>query len=107
MNKTGLMIGASTAVFLMVLSVSVFGQQSGSLAVFDFMRTLDESKAGQEALMRLNEKKDVLTVVAQIAREKDFALVFELSSSGIAYFKENFDITAEVIRRYNSLESQH
>jgi Skp family chaperone for outer membrane proteins len=166
---------ASCLLFLLLISASRgFSQQSMNIAVFDFMKTVDQSKAGQTATSQLKQKeqsytaeleridkqimsfqqrmntqrltlsaaalqdltakieglqiekkrkgedygkeyqnlqyelldkmkKDVLSVVDQLAKEKEYTIVFELSSSGIAYFNENFDITAEVIKRYDAL----
>lgn len=50
-------------------------------------------------------KQEVLTVVGEIAKEKKCQLVLEISSGGIAYFEKNFDITTEVIRRYDASRS--
>ena len=36
------------------------------------------------------------------AKEKGFAIVFDLSGSSVAYFNKEFDITEEVIKRYNA-----
>jgi len=163
----------ATVFVLAVMPSTGLSQQSTNVVVFDFMRTIEVSKAGQAAAsqlklkeqtiaselekidrqilafqQRLNTqrltlnaaalqdltkkiddlqiekkrtgedltkeyqklqydlvekmKQDVLTVVGEIAKEKKYQLVLEISSGGIAYFEENFDITVEVIRRYDA-----
>lgn len=173
MRRIRLSLAYASVFLLLMISVQGFAQQSASIAVFDFMKTIETSKAGQAAASQLKVKeeeiagelgniekqilsfqqkltrqrltmnpsaqqdlakkiedlqvekkrrgedlskeyqnlqynliekmkREILTVVHQIAREKSFSLVFELSSGGIAYFEENFDITADVIRRYDA-----
>lgn len=46
-------------------------------------------------------KHGVLPVVASVAREKGFSLILEVGSSGVAYFDQALDITAEVIKRHD------
>jgi len=67
----------------------------------------DYAKEYQQLQFRLLSKirGEVLALVKKIAVEKEFSLVLDVTSSGVAYFTENFDITAEVIRQYNSAKS--
>ena len=64
----------------------------------------DSAKEYQQLQFRLQSKirNDVLAVVEKIAIEKEFSLVLDVNTSGVAYFSQQFDITEEVIRRYNS-----
>ena len=64
----------------------------------------DSTKEYQQLQFRLQSKirDDVLAVVEKIALEKEFSLVLDVNTSGVAYFSQQFDITEEVIKRYNS-----
>jgi outer membrane protein len=46
-------------------------------------------------------REEMLAVVDELVKEKGFDLVFDLSSSGLIYFQPSFDITEEIIKRYD------
>ena len=45
---------------------------------------------------------EINPIISDIAKEKGLAMVFDLSTGGVLYFDQAFDITDEVIRRYNN-----
>lgn len=47
-------------------------------------------------------RNEVLPIINSVAKEKEFSLVLDLTSSGVVYFDPAFDITDEVIKRYNA-----
>jgi Skp family chaperone for outer membrane proteins len=51
-------------------------------------------------------RSEVLPIIETVAREQGFAIVFDLSGSSVAYFDPVFDITAEVIKRYNASKAK-
>jgi len=65
----------------------------------------DRTKEYRDLQMRLLGKlrNEILPVVNNIAREKGFSLVLDVSSSGVVYFNQTIDITEEVIKRYDQL----
>ncbi|MGB9836462.1 MAG: OmpH family outer membrane protein [Candidatus Saccharicenans sp.] len=46
-------------------------------------------------------REEMLAVVDELVREKGYDLVFDLNSSGLIYFQPAFDITDEIIKRYD------
>ena len=42
--------------------------------------------------------KEIMPLIQQVGKSKGFSLILDLSSSGVAYFDETLDITAEVIK---------
>jgi len=65
----------------------------------------DRTKEFRDLQMRLFGKlrNEILPVVDNIAREKGFSLVLDVSSGGVVYFNQTIDITEEVIKRYDQL----
>lgn len=64
----------------------------------------------EDALKEYNQLKfelftkfrdEILPIIANVAKEKGFHLVLDLSLGGVAYFSPEFDITEEVVRRYD------
>jgi Skp family chaperone for outer membrane proteins len=51
-------------------------------------------------------QNEVFSFVPALAIEKQFSLVLEVSSSGVAFFDPTLDITEEVIRRYNAAQKK-
>lgn len=51
-------------------------------------------------------RSEVLPIIETVAKEQGFAIVFDLSGSSVAYFNPAFDITAEVIKRYNASKTE-
>ncbi len=49
---------------------------------------------------------EVLSIVQAMAIEKQFSLVLEVSTGGVAFFDPTLDITEEVIRRYNEAQKK-
>lgn len=64
----------------------------------------DSAKEYQQLKFSLANKirSEVLPIIENIAVEKGFSIVLDLSAHGVAYAHPNFDITKEVIRRYNA-----
>jgi Skp family chaperone for outer membrane proteins len=64
----------------------------------------DSVKDFRQLQFRLTSKvrNEVINVVQNLAREKEFTLVLDTSSSSVIYFDQAFDITAEVIRIYDT-----
>ena len=48
---------------------------------------------------------EMMPIITGLAKEKGYSLVFDLSAGSIAYVHPDFDITDEVIRRYNTSQS--
>jgi outer membrane protein len=92
------------------LTLTMDAQQQ-LLADIDRLRTKrsrieeDRTKEFRDLQTRLFGKlrNDILPVVDNIAREKGFSLVLDVSSSGVVYFNQTIDITEEVIKRYDQL----
>ena len=47
-------------------------------------------------------QRELLTVIRGYAEEQAFNLVFDLAAPGVVYFDQAFDITDEVIKRYDA-----
>ncbi len=43
-------------------------------------------------------QKEIMPLIQEIGRSKGFTLILDMTSSGIAYFDQTIDITAEVIK---------
>jgi outer membrane protein len=50
----------------------------------------------QQELMSL--QKEIMPLIQQIGKAKGFTIIFDMTSSGIAYFDESIDVTAEVVK---------
>jgi Skp family chaperone for outer membrane proteins len=50
-------------------------------------------------------KSEMMPIITGLAQEKGYSLVFDLSAGSIVYAHSNFDITDEVIRRYNTSQA--
>ena len=64
----------------------------------------DSAKEYQQLKFSLVSKvrSEVLPIIETIAIEKGLSIVFDLSAAGVTYVHPDFDITKEVIRRYNA-----
>ncbi len=64
----------------------------------------DSTKEFRQLQFRLYSKirSEVLPIIENTAKEKGFSIVFDLSMTGVAYVHPDFDITQEVIRKYNA-----
>lgn len=51
-------------------------------------------------------RDEMLAVVDELVREQGYDLVFDLNSSGLIYFQPAFDITEEIIKRYDQKKGQ-
>ncbi len=51
-------------------------------------------------------RDEMLAVVDELVRERGYDLVFDLNSSGLIYFQPGFDITEEIIKRYDQKKGQ-
>jgi outer membrane protein len=69
----------------------------------------DSAKEYRQLQFRLfnRMKSEVLPIIQTIAKEKGFAIVFDLAGSSVAYFDTEFDITEEVIKRYNASKPEN
>lgn len=47
-------------------------------------------------------RQEMLAVIDELIRERNYELVFDLSTSGLIHYKPELDITDEVIRRYDA-----
>jgi outer membrane protein len=50
----------------------------------------------QQELLAL--QKEIMPLIQQIGKAKGFTIIFDMTSSGIAYFDETIDVTAEVVK---------
>lgn len=50
----------------------------------------------QQELMAL--QKEIMPLIQQIGKAKGFTIIFDMTSSGIAYFDETIDVTDEVVK---------
>ncbi|MBN1274654.1 MAG: OmpH family outer membrane protein [Candidatus Aminicenantes bacterium] len=51
-------------------------------------------------------QQELMPVIHSLAEEKGYSAVYEFSASGILYINPAFDITDEVIRRYNAAKKE-
>jgi outer membrane protein len=67
----------------------------------------DSTKEYQRLQFQLFSKvnSEVIPIIGNVAKEEGYVVVFELASSGVVYFDQAFDITEEVIKRYNALKT--
>ena len=93
------------------LTLTLDAQQQ-LLADIDRLRTKrsrveeDGTKELRSLQLRLFGKlrNEIFPVVDNVAREKGFSLVLDVSSSGVIYFNKTIDLTGEVIKRYDELK---
>jgi outer membrane protein len=58
-----------------------------------------QNEMRQESQKELFElQKEIMPLIQEIGRSKGFTLILDMTSSGIAYFDQSVDITAEVIK---------
>jgi len=58
-----------------------------------------QNEMRQESQKELFElQKEIMPLIQEIGRAKGFTLILDMTSSGIAYFDQSVDITAEVIK---------
>ncbi len=64
----------------------------------------DSAQEYRQLHFRLYNKfrAEVMPIIESLAKEKGFTIVFDLSTVGAAYVHPDFDITQEVIKRYNA-----
>jgi len=64
----------------------------------------DSAKEYQTLQFQLFSKvnSEVIPIIGNVAKEEGYSIVFDLASSGIVYFDQEFNITEEVIKRYNA-----
>ena len=67
----------------------------------------DSLKEWQRLQFRLFNKirEEVNPIIENVAKEKGYNLVLDLSSNSVAYFSLAIDITDDVIKRYDALKS--
>ena len=51
-------------------------------------------------------RAEIMPIVSDVAEEKGFFLVLDLTSGGVLYFNQTIDITEEVIKRYDQIKSR-
>ncbi|HOM94363.1 MAG TPA: OmpH family outer membrane protein [Candidatus Saccharicenans sp.] len=51
-------------------------------------------------------RDEMLAIVDELVKERGYDLVFDLSSSGLIYFRPALDITEEVIKKYDEASSR-
>jgi outer membrane protein len=49
-----------------------------------------------------NFRKQIMPLINSVGKAKGFMIIFDLSSSGVAYFDQTIDITDEVVRAYEA-----
>ncbi len=67
----------------------------------DYQRFIQDTQKemqvkSQQELMSL--QKEIMPLIQQIGKAKGFTIIFDMTSSGIAYFDETIDVTAEVVK---------
>ncbi|MDD8020372.1 MAG: OmpH family outer membrane protein [Acidobacteriota bacterium] len=79
------------------------------------IKEAEKNKYEQDSSAEFNQFKtrlikkirdDLLAIVEGLVKERDYELVFDLSSSGLIYFQPALDITEEVIKRYDEAASR-
>ncbi len=67
----------------------------------------DSSREFQQLQIRLWQqiRNDVVPIIEQIAKEKGFELVLDLTAGGVVYANPACDITDEVIKKYDASKS--
>lgn len=89
-----------------------FDAQQQLLADIERLRTErsrveeDRGKEYRNLQIRLFGKirNEILPVVDNVAREKGFSLVLDVSSGGVVFFNKTIDLTEEVIKRYDEMK---
>ncbi|MCP4216899.1 MAG: OmpH family outer membrane protein, partial [bacterium] len=60
---------------------------------------LESMKEGLVRKWRVDKRRELETMIAEnIGKAKGFTLILDMTSSGIAYFDQAIDITADVIK---------
>lgn len=67
----------------------------------------DMNREMQNMSQRLFQRvqQELLPIIEEIGKEKDLDLIFDLSQSGVIYFKPTINLTAQVIERYDAQKS--
>jgi outer membrane protein len=74
-------------------------------------KSTERKRKAEDAVADMNELRDrlfktlqdeLIAVVNQIGKEKGYDFIFDLGKSGAVYWNTALDVTAEVIRRYDS-----
>lgn len=67
----------------------------------DYNRFIQDTQKEMQAKSQqelLNLQKEIMPLIQQIGKAKGFSIIFDMTSSGIAYFDETIDVTDEVVK---------
>ena len=67
----------------------------------DYNRFIQDTQKEMQAKSQqelLNLQKEIMPLIQQIGKAKGFTIIFDMTSSGIAYFDETIDVTEEVVK---------
>ena len=66
------------------------------------MQTYEQEMLEMRTKLLGEVQKKMTTIAADIASEKKIDILFERTEGGVVYFRESFDITAELVKRYKA-----
>ena len=66
------------------------------------MQTYEKEMVEMQTKLMGEVQKKMTTISADIAKEKKLDLLLERNEGGVVYFKETFDITPELVKRYKA-----
>jgi outer membrane protein len=67
----------------------------------DYNRFIQDTQKEMQAKSQqelMNLQKEIMPLIQQIGKAKGFTIIFDMTSSGIAYFDETIDVTEEVVK---------
>ena len=67
----------------------------------DYNRFIQDTQKEMQAKSQqelLTLQKEIMPLIQQIGKAKGFSIIFDMTSSGIAYFDETIDVTDEVVK---------
>ena len=66
------------------------------------MQTYEQEMLEMRGKLLGEVQKKMTSIASDIAKEKKLDLVLERNEGGVVYYKESFDITAELVKRYKA-----
>lgn len=64
----------------------------------------DSSRDIQQLQFKLSQKirNEMIAIIDQLAKEKGYDLILDLTTAGVVYFNAAIDVTDEVVKRYDA-----
>jgi hypothetical protein len=100
--------------FLVMLTIASYAQETTKIAIVNSQHAFESCAEGKK-IMALGQQPDsnvlkrireeMIKIVNAMAKEKGYDFVFDEAQSGLIYFSPAFDITDELVRRYDAVKS--